>query len=145
MNIEIIYASMTGHTRRVAEAMAEELGVEAKDVKDSPKFDYADIVFLGSGIYASKPDKELCTYARRINEEKAGRVVLFYTSMTGIATAGDLRDILEQNGLKPEDHEFSCKGKFLFFSRKHPDQDDIAQARGFARATLERIEAQIQP
>jgi menaquinone-dependent protoporphyrinogen IX oxidase len=48
---EVIYYSMGGNTKKIAEAIAGELGVEPEGVmkKESPAKD--SLIFLGSGIY----------------------------------------------------------------------------------------------
>jgi flavorubredoxin len=50
MKIAVIYFSRGGNTRKIAEAMAEELGVIAVDVKkEQPDVSDADLLVVGSG------------------------------------------------------------------------------------------------
>ena len=46
---EVIYYSMTGNTRKVADAIATELGVAAENVKTKPRLAEDSFVFLGAG------------------------------------------------------------------------------------------------
>ena len=138
MTIQVLYASKTGHTKQIAQTMAAALGVQAQDVQDKPEIK-ADLLFIGSGIYASRADRDLCLFVKKLTDDQVKHVVLFYTSMTGIAVTTELPGLLRQNGILVEDHEFSCKGKFLFFSWRHPNEKDLEQARGFALALRDRI------
>ena len=143
MKIGVLYATRTGHTETIAKAMAEALGIQAVNVKDQPEIKDLDLLFIGSGIYASKFDKELLAYMKAMNPSQAKRIVLFCTSLTGIAVMDIPRDILVRKGFCVEAHEFCCKGKYLIFSRKHPNNSDIEQAQGFAVATRDRIEQEL--
>ena len=52
MKIAIRYYTKTGHTKKLAEAIGKELGVEAKTI-DTPLEEKVDILFLGSSVYAA--------------------------------------------------------------------------------------------
>lgn len=52
MKIEIRYFTKTGNTKKLAEAISEEIGVEAKTVNE-PILGETDILFLGSSVYAA--------------------------------------------------------------------------------------------
>ena len=41
----IIYASMTGHSKKIAQAISEKLGIEAFNIKDNPKIEGYDMGF----------------------------------------------------------------------------------------------------
>ena len=49
MNSVVIYYSRGGNTRKVAEAIAEELGCPAIDIMASPDVSNADLLVAGSG------------------------------------------------------------------------------------------------
>ena len=55
---EVVYYSMCGNTKKVAEAIAAELGVKAESVKVERELDKDSFVFLGSGCYGYKPGGE---------------------------------------------------------------------------------------
>jgi flavodoxin len=48
---EVVYYSLTGNTKKVAEAIASELGVAAEDVKTKDRLAEESVVFLGAGLY----------------------------------------------------------------------------------------------
>lgn len=49
--IEVIYYSLTGNTKKVADAIAAELGVDAENVKTKDMLAEDSLVFLGAGLY----------------------------------------------------------------------------------------------
>ena len=53
--------SRGGNTRKVADAIAEELGIKARDVTASSPDD-AKILFLGSGTYGGKPGEAMMKF-----------------------------------------------------------------------------------
>ena len=100
MKIAVRYCSLHGNTKAIAEEIAKELGVEAISINDEPEFkEHVDILFLGGAPYWSVMDPSLEKYAKRIDSDKVGRVVLFTTSNWSRRTAIGLRDILEKNGV----------------------------------------------
>ena len=52
---EVIYYSMTGNTKKVAEAIAAELDVSAEDVRTKGRLAKDSFLFLGSGRYFPLP------------------------------------------------------------------------------------------
>jgi len=129
---EVIYYSMCGNTKKVAEVIAAELGVKAESVKTKRELAKDSFVFLGSGCYANKPGGKLRKFIAR-NDFKGRQVALFGTSGNG---KGDEVRAMEKL-LKPKGAlirgSFYCKGKFLFlFNRGHPSNEELANTREFA-------------
>ena len=129
---EVVYYSITGNTKKVAEAIAAELGVKAENVKVKRELAKDSFVFLGSGCYASRPGGKLRKFIAR-NDFKGRQVALFGTSGSG--EGDEVRVIAEL--LKPKGAlirgSFYCKGKVWFlFNRGHPTDEELANAREFA-------------
>ena len=55
MKVEVRYFTRTGNTKKLADAISEALGVKAETV-DAPLSEKADILFLGSSVYAAGVD-----------------------------------------------------------------------------------------
>jgi len=130
---EVVYYSMSGNTKKVAETIAAELGVQAENVKLKEGLTKDSFVFLGSGCYASKPGKPLQDFIAR-NDFKGKQVALFGTSLGGVGDEGKVMEEL----LKPAGAlikgSFHCKGKaFLLFNKGHPSDEELAKAREFAK------------
>ena len=129
---EVAYYSMTGNTKKVAEAIAKELGVKAESVKAKQELAKDSFVFLGSGCYASRPGGKLRKFIAR-NNFKGRQVALFGTSGGG---KGDevraMEELLKPTGAIVRG-SFYCKGgSFLFFRSGHPSDEELANAREFA-------------
>ena len=77
---EVVYYSMTGNTKKVAEAIAIELRVKAESVKVKEGLTKDPFVFLGSGCHASRPGRKLRKFIAR-NDFKGRQVALFGTSL----------------------------------------------------------------
>lgn len=133
MNVAVVYSSKTGHTKKIAEAMAKELGVEAKSILDKPVFSNIDLLFIGTGIYKGKIAPELYSFLESFDSKNVKSAVIFSTSMSPNSQTSALRDLLSRRGVGVKQEEFICKGKFLFFNMKHPDDADVKNAVEFAR------------
>ncbi len=79
---EVIYYSMTGNTKKIAEAIAAELDVSAEDVKTKGGLAKDSFVFLGSGRYFHLPGRGLKKFITR-NDFDGRKVALFGTSGEG--------------------------------------------------------------
>lgn len=107
MSIAIRYLSKLGHTKDIAEAMGEELGIQALSITEEKELTKpVDILFLGGAPYANVMDKELREYASRLTKEKVAKVVLFTTSNWSRRTVKALKEILEEKGIEVEKEYF---------------------------------------
>lgn len=135
---QVLYYSKGGHTKKVAEAIAAELGTQAADIKQATLDKSAEIVFLGSGCYGKKPGPEMVKFI-----ETAGfsgrKVALFGTSAGGVGSeTEEMAAALRSKGATVVGRYY-CQGQFmLMVGRGHPNQDDLEKARQFARETANR-------
>ena len=103
----IRYFSKLGHTKDIANAMGEELGVKAVSIVDEPSLnEEVDILFLGGAPYANVMDEKLRTYAKGLDKDKVKRVVLFTTSNWSRRTARSLKKILTSKGIEVDEDYF---------------------------------------
>ena len=128
------YHSKNGGTKRLAEAIAQALGVEAQTA-DVPLPEMTDVVFLGASLYAGKPAPEVVRFMQR-NGDRIGRAVVFGSSASGRSTQPQLQVIGAEAGVKVADNYFHCPGAFLFLHRGRPNAGDCASAAAFARTQL---------
>jgi len=129
----VVYFSRGGKTRKVAEAIAQELGCEAVDIKkETPDLTEVDLLLVESGNYVGKTDKKLLTFLNNLQPSSDKKAAVF-------ATAGGpnpkvisvLQGALEAKGYEIVS-SFKCRGKFLFSNRGHPNEDDLKNAKAFA-------------
>ncbi len=135
MGFQVIYCSKTGHTRRVAEAIASEMGVKAEDVKGA-KLKKDALVFLGSGSYGSKPGEDMSKFIED-NDFGSRSVALFGTSGSGQgAEVKEMENALSAKGACIKG-KFFCKGKILLINLGRPNDKDIDDAKKFAKNMIE--------
>jgi len=130
---EVIYYSLTGNTRKVAEAIATELGVAAENVKTKDTLAEDSFVFLGAGLYGPLRGWGLKRFIES-NDFHGRKVALFGTSGAGQGKElGALEELVTAKGAEIAGR-FFCSGEFLFLvNRKHPNSRDLGNARSFAR------------
>jgi flavodoxin len=133
MNIALIYATMTGHSRKIARALQETLGVEAVDIKTNPKLESIDLLFVVGGIYGGTATPELLAYLKQVNSTQVKKAVLLTSSGGKTAQQNDVRAVLTENGIEVADEEFTCQGGFLFVGLGHPNKTDLQNAVAFAQ------------
>ena len=142
MNVQIIYDSKTGHTKKLAEAMAKKLGIEAVKFAPGVKVENVDLLFIGSGIYASKFTDEFNAFLKTLDQTNVKRAALFITNLPGKLNDLPIVETLKSNNIVVEKEVYVCKGQFLFLSRKHPNAEDLIGAATFAKRVLEAQSAE---
>lgn len=132
---EVVYYSMGGNTRKVAEVIADELWTTAKNIKSVDNLSEDAFIFLGTGCYGAVLPKDISEFIER-NQLSGKRIALFTTSAFGLGKEIALmeKQILDK-GVKIAGH-FNCYGQFLAVKRGHPDQEDLEKARVFARSMV---------
>ena len=129
----VVYFSRGGKTRRVAEAIAQELGCRSVDItQETPDLSEVDMLLVGSGNYVGKTDKRLLTFISNLPSSGEKRAVVFATSggpNPGVISV--IQEALEAKGHKVVS-SFMCRGQFLFSNRGRPNKDDLENAKVFA-------------
>lgn len=163
--IMVTYASQTGNTKQVAEAIADELGVSAvpMEVADPSQ---AECIAVGFWVDAGKP----CEEATRFLESLSGKKVFLFGTMGAkpseehaILSAQAARDMIAERNLLLG--QFICQGKLVDTIQKevttlvrfpygepvtltrdmmadsaaHPDASDLATARQAARKAFAKV------
>jgi flavodoxin len=131
MKAAVRYYTKGGNTRKVAEAMAEAIGVEAKSI-DSPLEEAVDVLFLGNSVYAANMDKEVKEFVTA-NKDKIGKLVNVSTAALIEGTYGRMSKLCKELGIGIDEREFHCKGEFKFMHKGRPDEQDLADAKAFAK------------
>ncbi len=137
MKIEVRYYSRGGATKKLAEAIARAVGVEAVGV-DAPLGQRADVVFLGASVYGGRPADEVLAFVRR-NARDIGKIVVFGSACTSRSTHAVVRAAAADCGVDTADMYFQCKGQFLFLNKNRPNEADCAAAAEFARSQIKAL------
>jgi flavodoxin I len=124
---EVVFYSLTGNTKKVAEAIATELGVAAENVKTKTKLAEESFVFLGAGLYGPLRSWGLRRFIDRNNFD-GRKVALFGTSGEGKGKeVVALEEAVTAKGAELAGR-FHCRGRFLFIiNRKHPTSGPSAK------------------
>ena len=132
MKIAIRYYTQTGNTKKLAEAIAEELGVAAKPVSE-PLEEKTELVFLCNSIYWAGIDKSVKGFVRD-KADKIGTLINVSTAALIESSYGQMKKLAADAGVKLCEKEFHCRGKFSALHAGHPDEADLKAAREFARS-----------
>ena len=133
MKIAISYftKSKKGNTKKLADAVAVALGIEARELsRDLPK--KIDRLFLINAMYAANIDKEVAAFLER-NKDLIGEIVNMNTSATGKSTLEAVSKAAAPLGIPVHPEEFHCKGSWLFLNKGCPTAEDLANAAAFAQ------------
>lgn len=131
MKIAIRFYSRGGNTKKLADAISEAIGVEAKTVSE-PLTEDVDILFLGSSVYAYGVDDEVKKFISQINV-KVGKVVNFSTAALIQSTHKQIAKLLKERQIPFAEEEFACRGSFAMMHKGKPDAGDCKTAADFAK------------
>lgn len=131
MKVAIRYYTRGGNTKKLADAISEAIGVEAKTTAE-PLTEDVDILFLGSSVYAYGVDDEVKKFIRGI-DVKVGKVVNFSTAALIKSTYKQVAKLLAEKNIPFAKEEFACKGSFAMMHKGKPDADDCKAAADFAK------------
>lgn len=132
MNCAVRYYTKTGNTKKLADAVAKAVGVEALPI-GTPVDEKVDILFLGNSYYAFNIDPEVRDFVRSLDRKKVGRIVNFGSAAMLNSTYKKVKAEADKVGIKMDEREFHCKGEFKGIHRGKPDEEDLKAAADFAR------------
>ena len=136
MSIAVRYYSRGGNTKKLAQAIAEAVGVEARNVA-TPLDEKTDIVFLGSAVYAAGVDQAVPDFLEE-NKDNIGTLYNFSTAALIPSTYKQVKKICEELAIPISDREYHCRGSFALLHRGHPDEGDLVRAKAFAKQAVEK-------
>jgi flavodoxin len=144
MNPVIIYSSKTGNTEKVALEIAQELNCKA--IKITGKSDFSkisfkdfDFVFIGTWVRGGEPSPGMLSFLKQLNLEDSNRQFALFITWAGggksdVLTFNRVKQLLEAKNQRVLDNFYKCFGKTFGFTRRgHPDTQDLAEARKWAR------------
>ena len=132
MSYAVRYYTKTGNTKRLAEAMAKELGVEALPISE-PVNEAVDYLFLGNSYYAFNIDPEVKAFVASLDKDKIGKIVNFGSAAMLNSTYKKVKQVADKVGIPMDEKEFHCKGEFKGIHKGRPDENDIADAVQFVK------------
>ena len=142
MKTAIVYATMTKHSGKIAEAIGNKLGISPQNVAVGGNTGDADTLIIIGGIYAGKYKSELLEFVKNIDNAKVKRAAIVETSCTGeqrgIPSA--LTEVLRDKDIEVLG-ELKSQGSFLFVGKGHPNEADLAEAVDWAEDIIKQQES----
>ena len=124
------------NTKRLAEAVAEAVGVQALPISE-PVTEQTDILFLGNSYYAFSIDPEVRSFIRTLSSDKVGCIVNFGSAAMLNSTWKKVKAEADKVGIKMDQREFHSKGEFKGVHKGRPNEDDLKAAKEFAKSIIE--------
>ena len=137
MKSAVRYYTKTGNTKRLAEAIASALNVEALPLS-APITEPVDNLFLGNSYYAFTIDPEVRAFIRGLDKTKVGRIVNFGSAAMMNSTRKKVKAEADKAGIPIDEREFHCKGEFKGIHKGKPDAEDMKAAAEFARSIVSK-------
>ena len=132
MTYAVRYYTKTGNTKRLAEAAAKELGVEALPISEGIS-EPVDILFLGNSYYAFNIDPEVKQFVGSLDKDKVGKIVNFGSAAMLNSTYKKVKAEADKAGIAMDDKEFHCKGEFKGIHKGRPNEEDLKAIADFVR------------
>jgi len=147
MNPVIIYSTKTGNTEKVAVEIAQKLNCQAINLSTKPDFSTIslndfDFVFLGTWIRGGEPSPDVISFLKQLNLKDSNRQFALFMTWAGggksdVLAFNRVKQLLEAKNQKLHNSYFICFGKtFGLAKRGHPDAQDLAEARKWARSQI---------
>ena len=135
MKAAVRYYTKTGNTRRLAEAVAKAIGVEALPLS-APIEEPVDVLFLGNSYYAFSIDPEVREFVKKLDKSKVGRIVNFGSAAMLNSTYRKVKAEADKVGIPMDEREFHCRGEFKGVHKGRPNAEDLKAAAEFAKAIV---------
>lgn len=140
MKYAVRYYIKTGNTKRLAEAVAKELEVEAMPIS-TPIEEKVDELFLGNSYYAFSIDPEVRSFIASLDKDKVGKIVNFGSAAMLNSTYKKVKAEADKVGIPMLEKEFHCKGEFKGLHKGRPNDEDLRAAIDFTRKIKEELES----
>ena len=132
MKIAVRYYTKTGNTKKLAEAVAEAVGVEALPIS-TPVDEKVDVLFLGNSYYAFTIDPEVREFVKSLDKDMIGKIVNFGSAALLNSTYKKVKAEADKVGIPMDEREFHCKGEFKSLHKGRPNEEDLKAVADFAR------------
>ena len=136
VKVAVRYYTKTGNTKRLAEAIAEAVGVEALPIS-APVSEKVDILFLGNSYYAFSIDPAVRDFVLSLDKNKIGKIVNFGSAAMLNSTYKKVKAEADKVGIPMDEREFHCRGEFKGIHKGRPNGEDLSAAAAFAKKIME--------
>ena len=134
MKYAVRFYTRSGNTKKLADAVAKIVSVEAKDVS-VPLEEKAEILFLGCSYYAFDVDEAVKKFIVE-NKENIGKIVCFGTSAMMKSMKKPVSKVADAVGVAVSHEEFHCRGQFGKIHKNRPNVADIEEISAFTKKIM---------
>ena len=135
MTKAIRYYSKFGHTRKMAAVVADKVGVPAESI-DQPITEYVDVLYFGSAVYATVVDWRVKKFIKTLTPDMVGRVICFSSAAIIESNYPKVKELLEKQGIKVDERQFTCRGSMGPLHAGHPNDMDMKTLKEFVKAIM---------
>ena len=142
--MKVYYYSETGNTKKIAECIADTIGVQAETITDATSFKDIDLLFVGGFLRAFtlvRPTKQLLKSLSDASQAK--NIAVFSTSASGKGIRKYAEKYLKKTNIRILG-EFACLGSYMKSNPGSPNETDCAHAAEFAKKMLELCEKETE-
>ncbi len=136
--VKIVYATKTGHSRKIAEEIGRELNISAQRIAENPDVGGTECLFIVGGIYGGNSLPEMLKYVGSLSKDKVRKAALVTSCLSKRQKQENVRSLLMEKGIEVVD-EYKCCGSFLFFGLGHPNIKEIRKAADFAKEIADKL------
>ena len=133
MKFAVRYYTKTGNTKKLADAMAEALGIEALPISE-PITEAVDVLLLGNSYYAFNISSEVKKFIQSLDKSKVGKIANFGSAAMLNSTFKKVKAEADKVGIPMVEKEFHCKGEFKGIHKGRPNDEDLKAAVAFAKS-----------
>ena len=136
MKYAVRFYTRSGNTKKLADAVAKIVSVEAKDVT-VPLEEKVDILFLGCSYYAFDVDESVKKFIVG-NKDNIGKIVCFGTSAMMKSMKKPVSKVADTVGVAVAPEEFHCRGQFGKIHKNRPNAADIEEISTFTKKIMSK-------
>ena len=154
MKTIVLYSSRGGNTEKVANEIASELNCQQLKVgkdfgKSNLDLNSFDLVFVGTGNYAAKPNADIVNYLKETSLKNSRQFALFMTwfgrGKSDKAVFDKMKTTIEASGQEMLENCYKCQGEghtmftrliarlMRHDARGHPNAEELGAARKWAK------------
>ncbi len=139
MNIKVVYCSETGNTKKIANAIADAIGVGAEEISENMQIEDIDLLFVGGFLKAFTLVKATKLLLKSLNNPaQTKKVAVFSTSASGNGIRKYADKYLKNSGIQIVG-DFAALGSYMKSNPGRPNEEDCADAAKFAQTVAESV------
>lgn len=140
MKIAVRYYSRAGSTKKLAEALAQGIGVKAASTA-TPLAEPVDLLFIGGAPYiTSQLAPQLRQFLHQLTVDQVKHIAVFSTSNWKMAIRKQAQRSLADPKIDLLEDSFQSRGSLGAINKSHPTAEECDQVVAFAK----RVIAQVQ-